>query len=47
MRLNYIRFKELLMRLGLISELTNHSSASIDSQESVLIIELWKLLKTK
>ncbi|TNV84608.1 hypothetical protein FGO68_gene10178 [Halteria grandinella] len=48
LRLNYIRFKELLMRLGLISELTNHTtSANIDSQESVLIIELWKLLKSK
>lgn len=45
-RLNYIRFKELLVRLGMISELTAHV-AQAESQESTLIFELWQILKTK
>ena len=41
LRLNYIRFKELLMKLGMISELTHATAVAIDTQESNLIIELW------
>lgn len=43
LRLNYIRFKELLMRLGIISELT-HAASALESQESNLILDLWQLL---
>lgn len=40
LKLNYIRFKELLMKLGMISEITSHS-APPESQEASLILELW------
>jgi hypothetical protein len=43
MRLNYIRFKELLMRLGMISEFSHQGA--VDSQENMLILELWNLFK--
>ena len=43
LKLNYIRFKEVLLRLGMINELS--LSAQIESSEGALILELWQLLR--
>lgn len=40
-KLNYLRLKELLVHLGMISE----AGASSDSQERALLFDLWKLLR--
>ena len=40
--MNYIRFKELLLKLGMITDVTGGPS---ESQESNLILELWQLLQ--
>lgn len=39
-KINYIRFKELLLRLGMI---TGVSGTPNEIQESNLILELWQL----
>jgi hypothetical protein len=41
---NYIRFKELLLKLGMILDVTGGPS---DSQESNLILELWQILQNQ
>lgn len=40
-RVNYLRLKELLINLGMINE----QAASSDSNERVLLYDLWKILK--
>jgi hypothetical protein len=40
-KINYLRLKELLLALGMVNE----NSTNTDSNEGVLLYELWKLLK--
>lgn len=40
-KLNYLRLKELLIGLGMITE----EAANTDSKERVLLYDLWKLMK--
>mmetsp|Transcript_20670 Transcript_20670/g.19682 ORF Transcript_20670/g.19682 Transcript_20670/m.19682 type:complete len:111 (+) Transcript_20670:487-819(+) len=40
-KLNYLKLKELLIQLGMINE----HSANSDSQERVLLYDLWKVLR--
>jgi hypothetical protein len=40
-KLNYLRLKELLIGLGMITE----EGANSDSKERVLLYDLWKLMK--
>lgn len=40
-KLNYLKLKELLIHLGMINE----ASANTDSNERVLLYDLWKVLR--
>lgn len=39
--MNYLKLKELLIAMGMISE----EAANSDSKERVLLYDMWKLLK--